>query len=95
MRRDIDTRPRRLKDVLLDDGLRKEFLGGVAKNDAKAVKTFVSNNSENALKTRPKVRSITLLLMFYRVLYVVASRSVPYCGMATVGARFVARGSWP
>lgn len=56
MRRDIDRHPRRIKDVLLEDGVRKEFLGGVHKNDAKAVKAFVSNNAANALKTKPKVR---------------------------------------
>ncbi|KAK5175236.1 uncharacterized protein LTR77_000373 [Saxophila tyrrhenica] len=54
MRRDIDRHSRRLKDVLLEDRLRKEFLGGVAKQDAKAVKALVSANAENALKTRPK-----------------------------------------
>jgi hypothetical protein len=56
MRRDIDRHPRRIKDVLLDAGMRREFLGNVAKSDAKAVKAFVSGNSENALKVRPKVR---------------------------------------
>jgi hypothetical protein len=41
--------------------MRREFLGNVAKNDAKAVKAFVSGNSENALKVRPKVRSLLFL----------------------------------
>ncbi|KAL1589892.1 hypothetical protein WHR41_01292 [Cladosporium halotolerans] len=54
MRRAIDRRSRQFKDVLLDDKLRKEFLKGAPKNDAKAVKAFVTSNSENALKTRPK-----------------------------------------
>ena len=58
MRRDIDRHPRRIKDVLLDDGLRKEFLKGAPKNDAKAVKAFVSSNAENALKTKPKVSKL-------------------------------------
>jgi hypothetical protein len=58
MRSDIDRHPRRLKDVLLLDGMRKEFLGGISNNDAKAVKAFVSANAENALKTRPKVRTV-------------------------------------
>jgi hypothetical protein len=61
MRRDIDRHPRRIKDVLLDAGMRREFLGNVAKNDAKAVKAFVSGNSENALKVRPKVRGSLFL----------------------------------
>lgn len=55
MRHAIDRRSRQFKDVLLDDKLRKEFLKGAPKNDAKAVKAFVASNSENALKTRPKV----------------------------------------
>ena len=35
--------------------MRKDMLGNVPKNEAKAVKAFVSSNSENALKTKPKV----------------------------------------
>jgi hypothetical protein len=57
MRNDIDTRPRAIKDVLMDSRLQKEFLKGETKNEAKAVKAFVSSNSENALKTKPKVRT--------------------------------------
>ena len=56
MRRDIDRQPRRIKDVLVDERMRKEFLGGVSKNEAKAVEAFVGANAENALKTKPKVR---------------------------------------
>ena len=55
MRNDIDRHPSRIKDVLMDERLRKEFLGGATK--AKASKAFVSCNSENALKTKPKVRN--------------------------------------
>lgn len=54
MRRAIDRHSRRLKDVLLDDTIRKEFLNGAAKNDKAVVKAFVKSNSENALKTKPK-----------------------------------------
>lgn len=58
MRRDFDRRPQRIKAVLTEDGLRKEFLKGAPKNDAKAVKAFVAapSNAESALKTKPKVR---------------------------------------
>ena len=55
IRRDIDQRPRHLKDTLLEDGMRKHFLGGAPKNDARIVKAFVASNKDNALKTRPKV----------------------------------------
>ena len=57
MRNDIDTRPRAIKDVLMNSRLQMEFLGGETKSEAKAVKAFVSSNSENALKTKPKVRT--------------------------------------
>ncbi|KAL9008400.1 MAG: hypothetical protein Q9173_006471 [Seirophora scorigena] len=62
MRRDIDRKSHKLKNVLLDPLLRKEFLGGVSKDDKKAVKAFCGQNQENALKTKPKVRSLNLLL---------------------------------
>lgn len=37
--------------------MRKEFLGGVAKNEDKAVKVFIAapSNADSALKTKPKV----------------------------------------
>ena len=57
MRNDIDTQPRAIKEVLMDSRLQREFLGGETKSEAKAVKAFVSSNSENALKTKPKVRT--------------------------------------
>ena len=56
VRNDIDTNPQRIKRVLMEAPLRKEFLSS-ATNEAKAIKTFVSSNSENALKTKPKVRT--------------------------------------
>jgi len=40
----------------MEPSLRKEFLKGAPKNESKAVSAFVSANSENALKTKPKVR---------------------------------------
>jgi hypothetical protein len=55
LRRDIDRRPRRIKQALTDANIRKEFLGGVVENDLQAVKKFVAHNAENALKTKPKV----------------------------------------
>lgn len=55
MRRDIDRKSQKLKTVLLDPAMRKEFLGGISKDEKKAVKAFVEQNKENALKTKPKV----------------------------------------
>ncbi len=55
MRRDIDRKSPKLKSVLLEPAMRKEFLGGVSKDEKKAVKAFVEQNKENALKTKPKV----------------------------------------
>ena len=55
MRREFDRHPQRIKAVLTQDGVRKEFLKGAPKSDAKAVKAFVAGNADNALKTKPKV----------------------------------------
>ncbi|QIW94556.1 hypothetical protein AMS68_000074 [Peltaster fructicola] len=54
LRQRVDRNSRELKDVLLNNDLRKEFLKGAPKNDAKVVKAFVASNAENALKTKPK-----------------------------------------
>jgi hypothetical protein len=62
LRRDIDRRPQRLKTVLSAGGIRKEFLGGVAKDEAKVVKRFVDEHTESSLKTKPKVSDFTLAL---------------------------------
>jgi hypothetical protein len=67
MRRAIDTRPHKLKDVLADESIRRDFLKGAPKNDAKVVKAFVAANAGNALKTRPKVSYSALSLLFLRV----------------------------
>ncbi|OQO07185.1 hypothetical protein B0A48_07754 [Cryoendolithus antarcticus] len=54
MRRDIDRRPNRLKDILLEPRVRRDFLKNAPASAQKAVKAFISTNEENALKTRPK-----------------------------------------
>lgn len=41
--------------MLMGDGMRKSFLSRSPKNEAKAVRAFVASNSDNALKTKPKV----------------------------------------
>ena len=55
LRRNIDKKPHQIKSVLSSSGIRKEFLGGVAKDEAKLVKRFVSEHEDTSLKTRPKV----------------------------------------
>lgn len=56
IRTDIDSSPNTFKSVLMEPGIRKEILGGIPKDEKKAAKAFVSQNSQNALKTKPKVR---------------------------------------
>ncbi|KAH0011709.1 hypothetical protein KCU78_g9947, partial [Aureobasidium melanogenum] len=52
LRTTIDENPQRLKDVLMNDKMRAEFLSGTSKKTA--VKSFVKTNAETALKTKPK-----------------------------------------
>lgn len=57
LRRDIDRKPHKIKQVLTDEGIRRCFFNGVADDEAKAVKAFTnqSSNLANALKKHPKV----------------------------------------
>jgi hypothetical protein len=55
LRTDIDRDAHRIKRVLMEPSIRKEVLGGVTNNEKKAVKAFVAQNGESALKTKPKV----------------------------------------
>jgi hypothetical protein len=55
LRRNIDKRPQHIKAILSAAGIRKEFLGGVAKDEGKVVKRFVDEHAETSLKTKPKV----------------------------------------
>lgn len=55
LRTDIDRKPHRIKRTLMGPGIRKEMLGSIPNDEKKAVKAFVSQNGENALKTKPKV----------------------------------------
>ncbi|KAI9845616.1 MAG: hypothetical protein M1838_001676 [Thelocarpon superellum] len=54
LRRSVDRRSERLKQVLQDASMRKEFLGGVSKDEKKVVQAFLGHNQENILKTKPK-----------------------------------------
>jgi hypothetical protein len=69
LRRDIDRKPHKIKRVLTDAGIRKEFFGGIPNDAKKAIKAF-TNQSENkatALKKHPKVRAI----FFFAYLHIV------------------------
>ena len=55
IRQDIDKRSHKIKEVLMAPEMRKEFLGGIGAVEKKAVKAFVGMNTENMLKTKPKV----------------------------------------
>lgn len=55
MRQDIDRKSHKIKKVLMAPDLRKEFFGGIGEVEKKAVKAFVGMNTENMLKTKPKV----------------------------------------
>ena len=55
LRQDVNRKSHKLKKTLLDAGIRKEFLKGIPNDEKKAVKAFIAQNSENMLKTKPKV----------------------------------------
>jgi uncharacterized protein (TIGR02453 family) len=55
MRRDVDKESQRIKEVLMGAEMRREYLGGVGRDEKKVVKAFVGMNTENMLKTKPKV----------------------------------------
>ncbi|KAK5230121.1 hypothetical protein LTR72_001656 [Exophiala xenobiotica] len=54
LRADIDRKPHRLKRVLMNPQLRKQILRGAPNDEKKVIKAFATQNSENALKTKPK-----------------------------------------
>ena len=58
LRRSVDRKPAKIKAVLKEPGIRKDFFGGVAADDKKVVKAFAAQNASNALKVKPKVHSL-------------------------------------
>ena len=54
LRDDIDQNPQGLKGVLMNNSLRRDFFKG-AKDEKAAIAAFLDCNSENALKTKPRV----------------------------------------
>ena len=55
LRRAFDRKSEKAKEVLMQPGIRKEYLRGCAKDENKVVKAFFESNKVNALKTKPKV----------------------------------------
>lgn len=74
VRQSIDSNARGIKNVLLDDGIRKEFLSDAKKNDAAVVKAFAKSNADNALKSKPKVS----ILLFPPVIQVSPAQDPSY-----------------
>ncbi|RJE19971.1 hypothetical protein PHISCL_07689 [Aspergillus sclerotialis] len=56
IREEIDQNSDLLKTVLLNPDMRREIFGGIPDDVDAAVKAFVSQNKESALKTKPKSR---------------------------------------
>ncbi|KAJ4319670.1 hypothetical protein N0V94_003813 [Neodidymelliopsis sp. IMI 364377] len=56
LRREIDRKPHKMKQILNGEQIRKEFLGGTSNNDKKVVKAFIglTSNASTALKRHPK-----------------------------------------
>ncbi|KAI1967084.1 hypothetical protein LOZ58_000578 [Ophidiomyces ophidiicola] len=54
LRRDIDSQSERIKLVLSHPDVRKSIFDGIPNDEKKVVKSFVNQNQENALKTKPK-----------------------------------------
>jgi len=55
LRRAVDRKSHKLKNVLMDPRIRKECLKGAPNDEKKVVKAFATANAENALKSKPKV----------------------------------------
>lgn len=54
IRAEVDRNSHGIKRVLMEPAIRKDILGVIPNDEKKAIKAFVSQNSENALKTKPK-----------------------------------------
>ncbi|KAL1636390.1 hypothetical protein SLS58_009809 [Diplodia intermedia] len=52
LRREIDRKPHKIKRVLTDVNLRREFFDGIPNDEKAAVRAFAKKNAESALKVR-------------------------------------------
>lgn len=62
LRAAVDRKSHRLKEVLMNERIRHEFMNGVRAKESECVKKFIAMNQENALKRKPKV-----MLSYYRL----------------------------
>jgi hypothetical protein len=90
LRENIDQNSARLKSVLRDEGLRREFFKGIPDDERKAVKAFVSQNQESALKTKPKVGRYFHHIPYARQLSIL-SYHPPLCYLHQTRGRYDAR----
>lgn len=75
LREEIDQHSDRLKAVLVRPDMRREIFDGVPDDTDAAVRAFVSQNKESALKVRPKVSCSPVCCK--RILIIAAIRSSP------------------
>lgn len=61
LREEIDQNLDRLETVLIAPAMRREIFDGMPDDLDVAMKAFVSQNKENALKTKPKVGGLLSL----------------------------------
>lgn len=64
LRSNIDRRPEQIRSVLNAPLMRKHILGGISADEKKAVKAFAAQNTENALKTKPKASLACFICLF-------------------------------
>ena len=60
LRQAVDRKSHKLKEILMADGMRRDFLGVAKADEKKCVAKFVDLNQESALKTKPKVCTLQL-----------------------------------
>ncbi|KAI9748372.1 MAG: hypothetical protein M1815_003310 [Lichina confinis] len=54
VRNNISRKPSKIRRVLTQPGIRKDFLNGIADDEEKAVAAFIEKNQDGMLKTKPK-----------------------------------------
>jgi hypothetical protein len=89
IRADIHSQPHRIKGVLTDSNMRKEVFGGIPNDEKKVVKAFVTQNGENALKTKPKVSAS--FLPHYSLPYPQVFHHFLFQGSSSLYCRFCGR----
>ena len=83
MRRDIDRNPRRIRDVLSNKVVNKEFLQNVPRAGKDPISAFIQKNQRGALSTTPKVCSCLSLLHFCPRSLDTYADAVPRLGIVT------------